>query len=448
MSLASGTELGVYEILSLIGVGGMGEVYKARDRKLKRDVAIKVLPDEFSRDPDRVSRFQREAEALAALNHSNIAAIYDVQQIGGSRFLVLELVDGETLAAKLKREALPVDEALQIARQVCEALEAAHEKGIIHRDLKPANIKVTPDGKVKVLDFGLARLFEAETPDEDLSNSPTLMSRTAGGVILGTVAYMSPEQARGQKAGKQSDIWAFGCVLYEMLTGQQAFRGDTITDILSGIIRIDPDWKALPAAIPGNIDLLLRRCLHKDAHRRLRDIGDATIEIDERAARDAAGVKPPRGSNQITRTLAVVMAVAFVIAAIAASALYFRPAVQGREMRLQVITPPTDDLISLAISPDGQRIAFVGSTEGKSQLWIRALESASAQPLPGTEGASYPFWSPDSRSLGFFAEGKLKRIDIVGGPARVLANAPLGRGGAWNQDGVIIFSPSVLSPAL
>jgi eukaryotic-like serine/threonine-protein kinase len=241
--IASGTEIGAYEIQSPIGAGGMGQVYKARDRKLKRDVAIKVLPEEFSRDPDRVSRFQREAEALAALNHSNIGGIYDVDEVNGIRFLVLELVSGEDLAERLKRGALPVDEALSIAKQMCDALEAAHEKGIAHCDLKPANIKITPDGKVKLLDFGLARLFESDAHHTDPSNSPTMMSRTDGGVILGTASYMSPEQARGQKTGKQSDIWAFGCVLYELLTGRRAFGGETTTDILSDI------WNVLGSSV-------------------------------------------------------------------------------------------------------------------------------------------------------------------------------------------------------
>src|SRR5262245_55798066 len=246
MSLQIGQKFSSYEITSLLGKGGMGEVYCARDLKLKRDVAIKVLPDEFSRDSERVARFQREAEVVASLNHPHIATIYHIEQAAQSQLLVLELVEGETLAERLVRGPIPIDQALILARQIAEALEAAHERGIIHRDLKPANIKVTPDGKVKLLDFGLARLFESEAHDSDRSDSPTLVSRIDDGVILGTASYMSPEQARGRKAGKQSDIWAFGCVVYEMLTGRQTFAGDTITDVLSGIIKADPDWKALP----------------------------------------------------------------------------------------------------------------------------------------------------------------------------------------------------------
>ena len=250
MSIAIGTKLGSHEITGVLGRGGMGEVYRARDTKLKRDVAIKILPEEFSLDPERIARFHREARAIAALNHANIAAIHELGETRTTKFLVLELVEGDTLAQRIQRGPLPLEEALNIARQIGEALEAAHEKGIIHRDLKPANIKITPQGKVKLLDFGLARIFEDESEDLDSSNSPTLVSRTGGGVILGTAAYMSPEQARGQKADKQSDVWAFGCVLYEMLTGQQTFRGQTVTDILSSIIRSEPDWSALPESTP------------------------------------------------------------------------------------------------------------------------------------------------------------------------------------------------------
>src|SRR5438034_6413469 len=259
MPVTIGTQLGSHEIIGLLGKGGMGEVYRARDKKLKREVAIKILPDEFSRDPDRVSRFEREAEVLASLNHPNIAAIYDLQEANGSRFLVLELVEGETLAERIKRGPIPVDESLGIAQQICEALEAAHEKGIIHRDLKPANVKITPDGKVKVLDFGLAKAFETETSKANLSQSPTLsMAATNAGVILGTAAYMSPEQAKGRPVDRRTDIFAFGCVLYEMLTGRAAFDGEDVTDILSRILQREPDWTLLPAGVPARIREILQ----------------------------------------------------------------------------------------------------------------------------------------------------------------------------------------------
>src|SRR5206468_3790902 len=264
MPISIGTQLGSHEITALLGKGGMGEVYRARDLKLKRDVAIKILPEEFSRDADRVSRFQREAEVLASLNHPNIAAIYDLEEANGSHFLVLELVEGQTLAERIKRGPIPVEEALQIAKNICSALEAAHEQGIVHRDLKPANIKLTPIGRVKVLDFGLAKISEAQAA-MDFSNSPTLMSASAPGVILGTAAYMSPEQASGKEVDKRTDIWALGCVLYQLLTGKQAFSGDTVTETIAAVLKSEPDWSLLPATTPQSIRVLLGRCLQKDA---------------------------------------------------------------------------------------------------------------------------------------------------------------------------------------
>src|SRR5437867_2992175 len=430
----------------------MGEVYRARDTKLKRDVAIKILPEEFSLDPERIARFHREARAIAALNHANIAAIHELGETRTTKFLVLELVEGDTLAERIQRGPLPVEEALNIARQIGEALEAAHEKGIIHRDLKPANIKITPQGKVKLLDFGLARIFEDESESEDPSNSPTLVSRTGGGVILGTAAYMSPEQARGQKADKQSDVWAFGCVLYEMLTGQQIFRGQTVTDILSGIIRSEPDWSALPQSTPVFVRSLLRRCLRKERSRRLRDIADARIEIEEAGTPlplgAASGLTAAKGRVSVT-WFAAVLAIALVLgAALVVVSLFYFNRTAPPEIRVEVNTPSTSDPLSFAISPDGRRLVFSALNEGKSQLWIRPLDSVAAQPLAGTDGASYPFWSPDSFSLGFFADSKLKRIDIVGGAPQVLANASAGRRGAWNSDGTILFNRSAGSGPL
>src|SRR6201998_3215978 len=283
MTVTTGSKLGSYEILSAIGAGGMGEVYQAHDTKLGRDGAIKVLPGAFAHDPERLSRFQREAKMLAALNHPNIATIHGLEQSNGTSYLVMELVSGETLAERVKREgALPIEEALAICKQIAEALEAAHEKGIVHRDLKPANVKVTPEGKVKVLDFGLAKAFAGETADSNPSQSPTLSAvATMQGVLLGTAAYMSPEQARGKAVDKRTDIWAFGCVLYELLTGKQAFAGDDITDILAAVVRAEPDWRALPPATPAKLLDLLRRCLQKDKTLRMQAAGDARIEIQE-----------------------------------------------------------------------------------------------------------------------------------------------------------------------
>ena len=288
-AITIGTTVGSYEILSLVGKGGMGEVYRAKDKKLKREVAIKVLPDEFSLDHDRVSRFQREAEVLASLNHPNIAAIYDLAAHEQAQFLVLELVGGETLAELIARGPIPLEEALTIAKQIAEALEAAHEKGVIHRDLKPANIKITADGKVKVLDFGLAKIRESSATS-NLSNSPTLMTAATSGVILGTAAYMSPEQAKGKVVDRATDVWAFGCVLYEMLTGCQVFEGETVGEILAGIFKSEPDWSHLPVDTPADIRKLLRRCLQKDTSRRFRDAGDVRIEIEE-ALKEPAAVR-------------------------------------------------------------------------------------------------------------------------------------------------------------
>src|SRR5262245_4199598 len=280
MSVDVGTRLGSLEITALLGKGGMGEVYRARDTKLKRDVAIKILPDEFSRDAGRVSRFQREAEVLASLNHPNIAAIYDLQEADGSRFLILELVEGETLADRIARGPIPVEEALDIAKYICEALEAAHEKGIVHRDLKPANVKITPEGKVKVLDFGLAKAMETQSPSATLSNSPTMLSGTMGGMIIGTAAYMSPEQARGRAADQRSDIFSFGCVLYEMLTGKQAFNGEDVSDVLAALVRADPDFSRLPQDLNPRVVELLRRCLEKKRQQRWHCAGDLQLGLE------------------------------------------------------------------------------------------------------------------------------------------------------------------------
>jgi serine/threonine protein kinase len=450
MSVGVGTHLGSVEITALIGRGGMGEVYRARDLKLKREVAIKILPEEFSRDPDRVSRFQREAEVLASLNHPNIAAIYDLQEADGARFLVLELVEGETLADRIQRGPIPVEEALNIAKHLCEALEAAHEKGIIHRDLKPANVKLAPDGKVKVLDFGLAKAFGADTAGMNLSNSPTLVSGSVPGVILGTAAYMAPEQAKGKMVDRRADIWAFGVVLYEMLTGRMPFSGETVSETMAAVIMKEPDWAAVPVNLPVRVRDLLRRCLVKEPRNRMRDIGDARIAIEE-VQRGAAGddhvSKAParRRSKVLIGIAAAILLLAVIISLGALSVFYFNRTTPP-EIRLEVNTPSTDDPVSFAISPDGRRLVFSASNEGKSQLWVRPLDSLAAQPLAGTDGARFPFWSSDGASVGFFADSKLKSTDIVGGAPRVLANAAFGKGGSWNRDGTILFAPLGVGP--
>jgi serine/threonine protein kinase len=446
MSLTIGTNLGSLEITALIGRGGMGEVYRARDLKLKREVAIKILPEEFSRDPDRVSRFQREAEVLASLNHPNIASIYDLLEAKGTRYIVLELIDGETLADRIQRGPISVEEALDIAKHLCEALEAAHEKGVIHRDLKPANVKLTPDGKVKVLDFGLAKAFETEAAGMNLSNSPTLVSGSAPGVILGTAAYMSPEQAKGKMVDRRADIWAFGVVLYEMLTGRMLFSGETVSETIAAVMMKDPDWTALPRNIPTRVRDLLRRCLVKEPRNRVQAIGDARIAIEEvqsGAAVDGHVSQAP--ARHRSKVLVGIGAVLLLTTIISLGALYFNRTTPP-EIRVEVNTPATADPTSFAISPDGRWLVFSASNEGNSKLWLRPLDSLAAHPLAGTDGATYPFWSSDSASVGFFADSKLKRIDIVGGVPQVLANATTGVGGAWSRDGTILFAPSGVGP--
>src|SRR5262249_34419995 len=386
MSVDVGTRLGSLEITGLLGKGGMGEVYRARDTKLKREVAIKILPDEFSRDPARVSRFQREAEVLASLNHPNIAAIYDVQEADLARFLVLELVEGETLAERIRRGAIPVEDALDIAKHICEALEAAHEKGVVHRDLKPSNIKLTRDGKVKVLDFGLAKAFQ-EDHQPTLSNSPTLTGASVPGVILGTAAYMSPEQAKGKGVDRSSDIWAFGCVLYEMLTGHATFQGETIGEILGEVFKAEPEWRRLPPNTPEAIRRLLRRCLQKDRTGRLKSADAARIEIEEALAGSTATPELGVAASSKKREW-LVWAIALALGAALASVLYFdRIAPPAPEIRIEVNTPSTADPVSFAISPDGRRLVFSALNEGKSQLWVRPLDSPTAQPLAETDGA-------------------------------------------------------------
>jgi serine/threonine protein kinase/Tol biopolymer transport system component len=448
VALAAGTRLGPYEILAAIGAGGMGEVYRARDTKLGRDVALKILPDAFASDPDRLARFTREAQTLAALNHPNIAHIHGLEESGGVRALVMELVEGEDLAERLVRGPIPLDEALPIAKQIAEAFEAAHEQGIIHRDLKPANIKVRADGTVKVLDFGLAKALDpTPTSSPNVTNSPTLsLQATRAGIILGTAAYMSPEQARGKPVDKRTDIWAFGCVLYEVLSGKRAFAGEDVTDTLAAIIRADPDWSQLPNDTPPGIRRLLRRCLEKDRKERLPDIGTARLEIKDALT---APVEIPLSAAAPRRNrdrLAWISALASVtLIAVGASLWARRPASLAPEIRTEINTPATADLASFALSPDGRQLVFVASGDGPSRLWLRSLATTVVQPLAGTDGAALPFWSPNGRSVAFFADDKLKRLDLGGGQPQPLATA-IARGGAWNADGVILYTPASGSP--
>jgi len=438
MTLSKGTRLGVYEILSPIGAGGMGEVYRARDTTLARDVAIKVLPDAFAADPERIARFQREARTLASLNHPHIASIYGVEETAGLKALVLELVEGPTLADRILQGPIPIDEALPIAKQIVEALEAAHERGIVHRDLKPANIKLTADATVKVLDFGLAKPTEpAPGVAADLTRSPTLTSpaiMTGFGSVVGTAAYMSPEQAKGYAADHRSDIWAFGCVLYEMLTGRRSFAGDTVSETLAAVLKEEPDVTRAPARVRR----LLHVCLQKDPKQRLQAIGDSRLLLDD-------GVTPaPDTKSRLAWAVAAALA---VVAAFSLWAPWRRvspdlplPAVRldfdlGGPMALNNLGP---DAI---LSPDGTRIVVVvQGSDGRSRLSTRRLEQSQSVELRGSEGAYAPFFSPDSRWVAFFAGGKLKKTRVDGGEPITLCDVSAGRGGSWGEDDNLVVA--------
>jgi serine/threonine protein kinase len=446
-----GKTLGNFEITSQLGKGGMGEVYQAKDRKLGRDVAIKVLPEEFARDADRVARFQREAKLLASLNHPNIAAIYGLEESGGTNFLVLELVEGDTLADQIKRAPIPVEESLKLALQIAEALEAAHEKGVIHRDLKPANIKVTPDGKVKVLDFGLAKAFAGEQAEMNLSNSPTLSNAaTQQGVILGTAAYMSPEQARGKAVDKRTDVWAFGCVLFEMITGRPAFSGSEVTDILAAVIRAEPDWNCLPTNLHWRLREIVERCLKKDSKDRTHDISDVRLDIQKILA-DPRDVLVQQVASAELRTgsrtkLLCVAAVVLTAIAVGLSVWYLKPQPSQPSAHLSITLPPGEVVtghLPLTFSPDGKHIAYVSyRSDGVSQLYLRALNNAQSKPIPGSEGANQPVFSPDGQWIAFFAQGKLKKISIAGGMASEICTSGFSAGASWGPDDTVVFSPS------
>jgi serine/threonine protein kinase/Tol biopolymer transport system component len=460
--LTPGTRLGPYEVTALIGVGGMGEVYRATDTNLGRQVAIKVLPEAFAHDPDRLARFEREAKTLASLNHPNIAQIHGLERSGGMTALVMELVDGPTLADRIAQGAISLDEALPIATQIAEALEAAHEQGIIHRDLKPANIKVRSDGTVKVLDFGLAKAMEpAGVMSVNVSEASTITSpavTTGVGKILGTVAYMSPEQARGRTVDKRTDIWAFGAVLFEMLTRRPAFAtGETVSDVIAAILKTEPEWDALPPATPVAIRKLLRRCLTKELGQRLRDIADARLEIVDAQQAGATDAVLPANTrhNRLAWSVATVLGVlSLALVLILTQSMTRAPADQPvyRSAILAGVglSPGVTNsrYRSLALSPDGRRLAFAAAgPDGRVLLWVHALDGLVAQPLAGTEGAGNPFWSADGRHLAFVADGRLKRIDAVGGPVVVLHEGASGPG-TWSRDDVILFAGDVASPIL
>ena len=479
MSGLVGTRLGAYEITGALGAGGMGEVYRARDSRLNRDVALKVLPELFARDTDRLARFKREAQVLASLNHPNIAAIYGFEEsdsAAGSepvRALVLELVEGPTLADVIARGPIALGDALALARQMADALEAAHERGVIHRDLKPANIKLRPDGTVKVLDFGLAKAFAPAdssslgTGDSFLDGrqisppfeSPTITSpaMTAAGIVLGTAAYMSPEQAKGRPADKRSDVWAFGCVLFEMLSARRPFAGEDVADTLAFVLTREPDWAALPATVPPSVHTLLRRCLQRDRKKRLADIADARWELDEALSASAPGGGAGTGSPSATaaplhhRSMlwAAGGVVSGLLLALVGGVVWNGPREPPMATAIRFTVDPPDGVgfplansSFVSVSPDGRQILFTtGQSRNDYRLWVRPVNALAARELPGSEGARDPLWSPDSRSVVFSAGpvglGPLRKIDLLGGPPLTLASQ--GQAGAWSTDGLILF---------
>jgi Tol biopolymer transport system component len=441
-ALTADDQLGVYRIVGPLDAGGMGEVYRATDTLLEREVAVKVLPMALSHDRDRVDRLAQEARILAALNHPGIATIHGLEIAGHRHAIVMELVEGPTLAERLGRGPLTLDETLEVARQVAGALEAAHSKGIIHRDLKPQNIKFTHSGAVKVLDFGLAKPASAQV------GGPEPAVRATGVAVAGTPAYMSPEQASGLPEDARSDIWAFGCVLYEMLTAERV-SNPTLTESMPGAGARDPDWTRLPPTVPVGVRRLLRRCLSRDPVKRLHHIADARIEIEDALLRvDDSEAAPAAVPNTRRIRVLTLTLVGLVLALTVALAVSWRTQSAADELRVaEITTPGTHDLWSFALSPDGRHLAFVADYQGQPTLWVRTLNSAEARPLSGTERARRPFWSPDNRSIGFFADSQMKRVEARGGSSQVIAQALGESTAAWGPDDTILFS-SVAAPTL
>ncbi len=451
MALASGSRIGSYEVVAAIGAGGMGEVYKARDTRLSRHVAIKALPDLVAADPERVARFEREAQVLAALSHPHIGAIYglEVAETGKSRYLILEFIDGESLAARLAKGAVPFAEAVTFARQMLDALEAAHEKGIVHRDLKPANVMLTSENQIKVLDFGLARVIDSD-PTSSVANSPTLtLAATQVGVVLGTAAYMAPEQAKGRVADRRSDVWAFGCVFFEMLTGKRVFDGEDVSETLAAVLRAEPDWNALPADVPSGVRALLKRCLERDRRARIPEIGTVRFllqdALTEPAAPAPATVIAPPPRPLWKRAVPVALA-ALLAGSLGLAAWYFKPTPPLVMTRFTVQLP--DDLNFtgggrhvVAISRDGARIAFVAG----NRLNLRTMNDFEIKPIQGTENLgniTEPVFAPDGESIAFWAaaDSTLKRVAVSGGAAVTICQAENPYGMTWGEDGIVFAS--------
>jgi eukaryotic-like serine/threonine-protein kinase len=460
MPLSTGTRLGPYEIIAPLGAGGMGEVYRARDTRLGRDVAVKVLPSSYSDDKERLQRFEQEACAAGALNHPNILIVHDIGTHDGSPYVVSELLEGETLRQRMGGTALPQRKALDYGLQVAHGLAAAHEKGIVHRDLKPDNIFFTKDGRIKILDFGLAKLTRAEG-SQSQTEIPTRRVETDPGIVMGTVGYMSPEQVRGRAVDHRSDIFAFGAILYEMLTGRRAFHGESAADTMSAILKEDPpDLSETNHNVSPVLERLVNHCLEKNPEARFHSARDLAFALE------ALSGSAPVSSQTLTAITAVpdrtriAKYLPWIVAGLLAVALiatipFVISSLRQAPTRVNVIraaipAPENTNFLprnQFAVSPDGLRLVFVArGTEGKQLLWVRTLGAITAQPLAGTDDATYPFWSPDSRLVGFFAQGKLKKIDVSGGPPQTLADAPNGRGGTWNRDGVIVFAPDGFRP--
>jgi eukaryotic-like serine/threonine-protein kinase len=453
----SDTSIGPYEIRGKIGAGGMGEVYRAFDARLGREVAIKVLPDALAHDPERLARFEREARLLAALSHAGIASIYGVEQHGTTWAIVMELVEGPTLDERIARGALPEDEVLAVARPLAEAIEAAHDRGIVHRDLKPANVKLRPDGTVKVLDFGLARAIEgpAAPSPSDLTQSPTMTQRmTTAGLILGTAAYMSPEQARGREADRRADVWAFGVIVYEMLTGRRAFTGETVTEMLAAVMRDEPDWSALPAGLSPRWRRLLGRCLDKDPKRRLQSIGEARIALEDLAAHpkdanaDGLATPAPPGRASLVPWLVAAVAVAALAVALAR-----RPAPPFVATELSIVPAAGEEWSQdeggfqpMAIAPDGRSVAYTVRSGGQLRLRLRRLDTREDIGLAGTDGARNLFFSSDGQWVGYFDSHKMYKVSVRGGAPVELAPSLQDRLGTWLDDGTIVYAPEVTQP--
>jgi eukaryotic-like serine/threonine-protein kinase len=447
MILSAGTKLGPYEIILPLGAGGMGEVYRARDSRLEREVAIKVLPETFAADPDRLRRFEQEARAASQLNHPNIIVVHDFGTHEGSPYVVQELLEGETLGERLAQGTLSTRKTVEIVLEIARGLAAAHEKGIVHRDLKPENIFLTSDGRVKILDFGLAKLIAQEPEESDVSVAPTAALKTKPGVVMGTVGYMSPEQLRGKNSDARTDIFSFGAILYEMLAGRRAFHRDTSAETIAAILKEEPpEFSTLGKNIPPSLERVVHHCLEKSPELRFQSAKDLAFALHSASGSETTAAIPPvaqRGKRPWPlwiSTGVAVLAVAF------AAFLYFRSAPQAE--RMQFTIPVQSEVLTLALSEDGQMLAYTGydDASGQEMLYYQEIGSPTASLLPGTENASYPFWSPDNSQIGFFANGKLKAVPVAGGTPRVLANAPFGRGASWGSKGVIIYTPDAGGP--